>query len=381
MGLVSLLEKLVLISSATQNVKGVDGVQRVLSAPLQEMGFQVQRLPCPRQNYADLLIATYSGEDPRFINLIGHADTVLPASNDYAFEISKDGTIARGAGIADDKAGLVVALEGLKRFLNKNTKPKYSLRFISSPSEELGSTAFIPLYKEMAKDSVMALGFEPSLEDGSIVHSRRGNRWYDVRVKGHAAHAGRSFGFHVNAAHVAAKKIVELEELTNYKKGVSVNVGGIQSREDHYNVVCDEVRFKLDTRFSDNKEEKKLRKAIQQILLKSPVYSIDKKLKSKITFEVADDCPSFKASRKSKQFAEAYVSSVYKLENQKIKAVASGGAGDVNHMSRKKGIVILDGLGAVSGKIHTHEEFVYLPSLETRAEALEKLLIFAMNKL
>ena len=61
-------------------------------------------------------------------------------------------------------------------------------------------------YRELAANTAIAFGLEPALDNGSIIHQRRGNRWYEINVEGREAHAGRSYGTHANAAHDLAAK-------------------------------------------------------------------------------------------------------------------------------------------------------------------------------
>ncbi|WP_394826028.1 hypothetical protein [Pendulispora albinea] len=61
------------------------------------------------------------------------------------------------------------------------------------------------------------------------------------------------------------------------------------------------------------------------------------------------------------------------IEHAEVRADKSNGAADLNYFSAPNAIV-LDGLGARGGKMHTSEEFVHLDSLESRARALRELL-------
>ena len=105
-----------------------------------------------------------------------------PGCGFEGFQLDEKAGIARGPGVIDDKGGIVVALEGLKRFL-KISPGRMVCDFCAS-AEELGSPGFHQLFKKLSGDSAMVLGFEPSLDNGSIIQSRRGNRWYHIKVEG-----------------------------------------------------------------------------------------------------------------------------------------------------------------------------------------------------
>ncbi|WP_394826029.1 M20/M25/M40 family metallo-hydrolase [Pendulispora albinea] len=159
---VARLEDLVRIPSGTANIAGVDAVQERVANDLRKLGFTIQWIANPRGERASgkLLVATLRGTDARFVTLVTHADTVFESPG--KFEISGDSKVARGPGVIDAKGGTVVALLGLERFLAK-TKPRLSIRFVSSPSEETGSAGFLDDFRRFARDSAMVLGFEPAL--------------------------------------------------------------------------------------------------------------------------------------------------------------------------------------------------------------------------
>ncbi len=367
-----LLKAMVEIDSQTQVIEGVNKVQNLLSDELKKLGFESEWYSNPDTESGDLLVAELKGESDKFITMVGHADTVLSPFEPNGFEFFEDDHKVKGSGVIDDKGGLVVALGGLELFLRKN-KPKYSIRFVSSPNEEGGSVGFLEHFRRCSEDTVLALGFEPSLEDGSIIESRRGNRWYNVTIKGKEAHAGRSHGHHVNAAHEFAKKISALDKLTDYKKNVAVNVGAVYGGRDRHNIICGDLSAKLDVRFSTFKDREQLHAAIEKVFNKKYIKSIDGMDHAHTSYEIVDDCPPFSSSKKAKPFIKKYAALVSSIERAKCYAVKAGGAGDVNYIS-KKSIVVLDGLGPKGGKMHTEDEFIYLPSLVTRAESLATFL-------
>ena len=373
------LKTLVEINSQTRNIEGVNRVQEVLARELKKLQFTCEWYSNPLTESGDLLLAERSGEINQFITLVGHADTVLKPFIPHNFDFFEDDHKVRGSGVIDDKGGLVVALGGLHLFLKDHT-PKYSLRFISSPNEEAGSIGFLEKLRKFSEDSVLVLGFEPALEDGSIIESRRGNRWYNIKIQGKEAHAGRSQGQHVNAAHEFAKKVASIQKLTDYKKNTSVNIGSVQGGKDRYNIICGQVSAKLDVRFSNFKDRDQLHKSIEKVLNKKHLTSIDGLLHADTTYKIVDDCPPFSSNYQSRPFIKKYMSLIKSIEGAPCKSVKAGGAGDVNYMS-KKGTIILDGLGAKGGGIHTEQEFIYLPSLVTRAESLALFLKHANTKL
>ncbi len=372
-----LLKNMVEIDSQTLNIEGVNKVQKQLAKYLTEIGFSCEWFSNPETESGDFLKAELKGQSSEFITIVAHGDTVLSPFGKTPFEFFENDHKVRGSGVIDNKGGLIVALGGLDLFLARH-KPYYSIRFVSSPNEEMGSVGFLENLRACAEDSAFALGFEPSLEDGSIVESRRGNRWYNITIQGKEAHAGRSKGQHVNAAHEFAKKISLLHKLNDYKKNIAVNIGAVQGGRDRHNITCGEVHAKLDVRFASFRDREAVHKSIEKIFDKKYVKSVDGLEHADTSYEIVDDCPPFSCSKKSKNFVRKYTKIIGQIEANKCLSVKAGGAGDVNYMS-KKGVVVLDGLGPKGGQMHTENEFIYLPSLVTRAEAFASFLEY-VNK-
>ena len=230
-----LLENLVVVNSGSQNVSGINKVQKIIREQMAAIGLKVQEFKSKHKDYGNyrMLVGQVNGQSDKYISLIAHSDTVFEQSHPFQkLKISSDKKTATGPGVIDGKGGIVVALEGLRKFLaTSEGRPKYSLRLIISPSEEVGSPGFHDTLKEFSQDSLMVLGFEPSLIDDSIIEGRRGNRWYLVEVEGREAHAGRGHREGINACHDLSTRIADLSKLTNYKKNVTLKCRSHRGRK------------------------------------------------------------------------------------------------------------------------------------------------------
>lgn len=360
--------------SCTSDIAGVCQVQALAASHLGAMGFDIRYEYAEGKdsaNSAPFLIAerpSKSNAKQKFISMVSHADTVDGFV--HAVSFSENGKTAVGQGVLDDKASQVVALWGLKLFLEQNPKSDLAIRFISSPNEEMGSVGFHKLYAKLSQDSALVLGFEPATERGEIITSRRGNRWYRVTFKGQESHAGRAPEKGVNAAYDAARVVAKLEHLNDYAKGISVVVGSFRSARDAYNVVCGSVELKLDFRFGDFKSRDLVDKKIRTILASKARGKSSAKAVSKVSIEVVDDCPPMSSTAESQRLAKVYAQGLKQIKGATpAKAIASGGSADVCYMSRPE-LAVLDGLGAIGGGMHSTEEWVDLESVEARAQAL-----------
>jgi len=371
-----LLQEFSGIDSATLNKKGVNHMQDRVSAILDELGFK-QKMVKGEERFSHLIVAERPGRSPKFITLVTHSDTVLGNYQDFHIQLQDEK--AFGLGVIDNKGGLVVGLSALRRFLRQFPETEYSLRFICSPNEEMGSVGFTDAFRELGKDTAVAFGLEPALDNGSIIHQRRGNRWYDIEITGREAHAGRSYGEHANAAHDMATKLTELAQLTNYRKHISVNVGHIEGGKNRHNIICGKVTAKLDVRFPSMDTRDALHRKIEKILGQTKEISADGRHRAETVFAVVDDCPPFSLTRHSRRMAREYAALVSRLENRKVHSQPAGGAGDVNYLSTKENFV-LDGLGPVGGEMHTHLEYVRTPTLQTRSQALAGYLHYLQSR-
>ena len=377
-----LLKTLVEINSGSQNNVGNNKVQKIVRKRMMAMGLDTVEFESEHPDYPlhPMLVGKIEGQSKRYISLITHSDTVFERDHSFQkFKLSPDKKTATGPGVIDDKGGIVVALEGLKKFLaTTGKKPRYSIRLVVSPSEEIGSPGFQDKFREFSQDSFMVLGFEPALSDGSIIEGRRGNRWYMLETLGREAHAGRGHKDGINACHDLAIKIAQLSKLTDYKRNVTLSVGRMEGGKDKFNIVCGNARVKIDTRFSALSDANHLDKKLRAISSRKDVCSaLDKKCAT-TTVKIVDDAPPFSRTKISEKYIGQYASIIGRIEKKEIAAKISGGAADTNYMSRE-GLIIIDGLGARGGNIHTDREFVEVESLESRSRALAEFLGFTMK--
>src|SRR5699024_11101356 len=93
---------------------------------------------------------------------------------------------------------------------------------------------------------------------------RKGSSRYFVEVKGKKAHSGNNHEDGINAITEAARQIVYLESLTDYKIGTTINVGSIKGGG-KLNVVPDFAKFGVNVRVSTKKEQKRIDQLIKNL--------------------------------------------------------------------------------------------------------------------
>lgn len=367
------LKQLVDISSTTKDPVGVNQVQSVLTKKLQSLGFTTELVSNKFKTTGDALVAHYQGQTDECITLVGHADTVGRHTKTFHFHMDSNTDLATGPGIADDKGGLVVALCALEAFLKDHPNPRYSIMFVSSPNEEEGSIGFHELFRSIGKKTKYALGMEPALQNGSIINSRNGNRWFKVTLEGIASHAGRFGEAHLNAAHELALKIGKIHLLNNEAEKVRVNVGSFSGGNGTYNTICERAEALIDMRFPCFIKRDQASHDLLEILMDHQLQCPKTGAKAKMSYTIEDDCPPLNYNPDHQELIESYLRLVNLKESKPISAAHSGGASDINYFSTPKNFV-MDGLGPIGGRLHTRQEYLVMSSIGTRTFALNQFL-------
>jgi glutamate carboxypeptidase len=362
------LKALVAINSGSANIKGVQAVMDQIKPWFEELGFQVEFKKNPEGDAASapMLIATYAGANPEQISFVLHADTVFEPSSPFQKMTVIEDHILKGPGVMDDKGGIIVFLAAMREYLkpihDAGKKPKFTLVAAVTPNEEVGAIGWWKTFETMSKKSWLALGLEPSFNEGGIVEGRKGNIWYEISVQGKEAHAGVDHGKGINACDILSDKITRLKKLTDYQKNVTVSVGHIEGGQDKYNIVCGWAKANLDTRVPNPIIRKDLKTKIEAIL-NDP----------QVSFKIVDETAPMSTNAISKPLIRKYLDTIQRIEGKRYQAHVSGGVGDANHFARE-GIAIIDGLGPIGKGMHTEEEQIDLRSIPTRAKILAEFL-------
>jgi glutamate carboxypeptidase len=189
----SLLEQLVNINSGTYNPAGVTKVADVLEPEFKALGFETHRISNDKAKRGPHLVATRKGSKGKRVLLIGHMDTVFEPSSPFQ-KFVREGAIATGPGVHDDKGGVVVmlmALEGLQRagLLNDTKITVFLTGDEESPAaDRVTRSEFL----DAGKNSDAALCFEAGGVD-TISTARRGATTWDLKVTGNTGHSSQVF--------------------------------------------------------------------------------------------------------------------------------------------------------------------------------------------
>src|SRR5699024_9720040 len=157
-----------------------------------------------------------------------HFDTVWDEGD---LSVKIEGDKLYGPGILDMKGGLVQAIWAIKAIKDLGLSTDNKIVFLCTSDEEIGSPSSKKMIEEAAVDSDYVLVTAPSVQDtGALKTDRQGSSRYFVEIKGKKAHSGNNHQAGVNAIKEAARHTVDLENLSDYTIGPTINVGSIKGR-------------------------------------------------------------------------------------------------------------------------------------------------------
>ena len=246
--LTAMTRRWVEINSFTTNV---DGVNRV-GALLRE-AFSLPSLTCTviagGEQFGDHLIwrtpaAARPGAAP--IVLVGHHDTVFPPGHFEGWR--EEGNRATGPGALDMKGGLSVIRGALAALDEVGALAAIPIAVVSVSDEEVGSPSSRPHLEAVARGAACALVFESGRAGDAIITRRRGVGAMTVVAHGKAAHAGNNHRDGVNAIWALARFIDAAQQLTDYARGRTVNVGQVSGGTSK-NTVPERAECMLDLRY------------------------------------------------------------------------------------------------------------------------------------
>src|SRR4051812_48952843 len=265
----SALAELVTVNSFTENVEGGNAVGTVLEELFAIDGFDTARVTSASGKFADHLLMsslwTSRGEAP--LALVGHLDTVFPPGTFEGFR--RDGDLARGPGVLDMKGGLVVVAWALKALVEASALTSLpGLRVVIVADEEVGSPEGQSVIRETIAGAQAALVFEAGRKNDLVITRRKGTGAVTAIAHGKAAHAGNAHKEGANALWALARLVDRAQGLTDYGRGITVNVGKITGGTSK-NTVPDRAEALIDLRFETRADGEALVAALQKAAVES----------------------------------------------------------------------------------------------------------------
>ena len=371
---IALIEKVVNIPSATQNLAGVREVGKAFQGEFEKLGFTTRWEDMPAaMKRAGHFIAERPGARGKRLLLIGHLDTVLEGR-----KFERVGNMAFGTGTVDMKAGDVIILQALRALARIGALDDRRISVIFTGDEEdAGSPIEVSRksIRELAKRSDVALAFEAVIDDTAIV-ARRGVSTWSLKVNGGTGHSSGTFrpetgaGAIFEMARILEAFRLELSDEKDLTFNASLVLGGTEvehekgtsqgSANGKTNVVPPTAVVEGDLRFLSEAQREAAESRMREI-------------------EFIDEYPAMAPSTGNYEILKVLDKTSRDLGFGPVKAFDPGkrGAGDISFVAPL--IDCLDGLGADGEGSHAPRESINLDALPRQVQKAA-ILIYRLTR-
>jgi glutamate carboxypeptidase len=356
------LRALVEAESPTERPELVDAAMDVAAARLAALGFAIRRIP-GRDGFGGHLDATapWGGAGPGVL-VLSHLDTVHPvaAFGPQAFRI--DGDFAIGPGALDMKGGVAILLQALREIAAADAPPPLPLRVLITSDEEVGSPTSRALIEAAAREAAYVLVTEPARAGGELVTGRRGVGRYVVQARGRPAHSGLAPQDGRSAIREIARRILEIEAMTDPARAINLNVGQVWGGVGA-NTVPEHAGALVDLRIDDPADAEELDARIKGLKPDDPEVAL--------TVSGGINRPPFRKTREIAALFERARAIAAEIGFD-LQDAHTGGGGDASFVAAIA--PVLDGLGVEGAGAHTLEERVRIDAIPRRTALLRRLI-------
>ncbi len=360
--LLSSLQEFVALESPSTDKAALDRAARYLADRFaRDLSARIEWFP--QESYGDHLAARV-GQGSRQILLLGHHDTVWPLGTIANMPCRADGDRLTGPGVYDMKAGTVQALFALRAVQELGFGQDKTFVFLGNSDEEIGSHSSRPVIEQLARESEMVLVLEPAAGSvGAAKLWRKGVGAYRVDVQGVASHAGGAPEKGRSALLELAHQIIDLQTITDFASGITVNVG-VASGGTRSNVVPARAEAHVDLRVPDMAAYEEVHRRIMH----RPRF-VDG---TEISVSGGLNRPPMVETPASRRIYEK-ASAAAAAEGFDLPVTGVGGGSDGN-FTAALGVATLDGLGAIGSGAHADHEHIVLSSIAPRVAFLARFL-------
>ena len=371
--IVALLMELANLESPSLVPESQHAVQELLTRRLEAIGFVARLFPGEKTGGHLYLSreeapkeAKHAAEGAPVQLLLGHTDTVWPIGTVQGMPVdwNEGEDVIRGPGVFDMKAGIVQMVFALEALSALGFQPTVAPTLFLNSDEEIGSPESQGHVERLAQVSSRVLVLEPALgPEGLMKTTRRGVGRFEIRVVGRASHSGVAPEEGASAIQEMALVIQALHALTDFERGITVNVGTV-SGGTGVNVVAAECRASVDVRVATLSDGRWVNDVILGLEATTPG--------TRLEVEMVLDRSPMEATPRNRILWEAVQGCGRRL-GLELEGAESGGASDGNTTSLFTATV--DGLGAVGHGAHAHHEHVRVSKLLERTTLLALILM------
>ena len=355
------INRWVAIESKSGDLVGLDAMMDAAEAGFQAAGMRTERIP-GRDGQGDHLRARapWGGDGPGVLVLC-HLDTVHRTGILKENPIRTEGDRAYGPGIYDMKGCVYIAMTAVATLIEAGRETPLPLRFLIVSDEEVGSPTSRRHIEAEAENAKYVLVVEPARDGGKCVTARKGSARMTLTTHGRASHSGLRHQDGQSAILEMARQIIDIEAMTDYASGLTVNVG-LLAGGSGVNVVPDHCVAEIDLRLVEIEQGEAAIARIRNLKPYNPAIRLE------VTGEL--NRPPF---QKSNAIASLYEHARGLAAELGIDLIDThtGGGSDGNFTARM--VPTLDGLGMDGHGAHTLDEHLFVSSLVPRMLLLRRM--------
>jgi len=361
------IQRWIAIESPTDDAAGMARYAAQVQADYEAFGARVERI-AGRDGMGDHLLATDARHCPPAaadgpgVLVLSHLDTVHAIGTITGpLPMRIEGDRLYGPGAEDMKGGTHIALAALRQITREGIATHLPIRHLMVSDEEMGSPTSREHIVREAQRARYVIVTEPARSGGKIVTARKGCGSFRVEVTGRPAHAGVEHHLGRNAIRELARQIEAMEAMTDYERGLTVNVGlvGGGTRQ---NVVPEHAWAEVDVRVPNPA----LGEEITRRML--ALQSMDPDCRLVVTGCI--DRPGYEKTPAIAALFEHARGLASELGFDLVD-LKTGGGSDGNFTANIA--PTLDGMGVDGDGGHTHEERLYISSVIPRMRLLMRL--------
>ncbi|MEM6622767.1 MAG: M20 family metallopeptidase [Pseudomonadota bacterium] len=296
------------------------------------------------------------------ILVLSHLDTVHPTGVLQRNPIRTEGDRAYGPGIYDMKGGAYLAMKAAETLIQAGQSTPLPISFLVVSEEEVGSPTSQEHIVAAAHDAAYVLVTEPARDGGCVVTGRKGVARMKIAAHGKPSHSGARHQDGESAVLELAHQIVRLEGMTDYDRGVTVNIGLMQGGSGA-NVVPEHAGAEIDIRMLTPADGEAMVAAVQALQPVNPEVSL--------TVTGGMNRPPYEKSNSVAALYEHARGLAAELGFE-LGDTFTGGGSDGNFTASIA--PTLDGMGVDGNGAHTEEEYLLISSLEPRFMLLRRLM-------
>jgi glutamate carboxypeptidase len=363
----ALLRQWVEQNSFTGSIENVNRMGALLKRAfeLPELRLEVQ----PGNGFGDHLAwhtpAWETAPEARIV-LVGHHDTVFPPGSFEGWR--EEGDRVRGPGVLDMKGGIVAVWSALGALSECSELSRIPLLFVSVADEEVGSVDSRRFTARLARGARAALVFEAGRAGDAIITRRKGTGSVRVCVTGKAAHAGNQHKAGINAIWALSRFVDRAQKLTDYDRGVTVNVGVISGGTSK-NTVPAQAECTLDFRIVAREDAARVEGSLQASALE-----LEQETGAHFELDGGLRRPPLEPGEASLALFRRYGEHARAEGLGGAESALIGGGSDANDVSAL-GVPSIDGLGPRGRGFHTPDEYIEPQTLPQKAAALIRFLV------